>query len=139
MRRIEQKIETASKSQIVDITDKVQQIVTDQFGFKSGFAHVFCPHTTAAVCVNESDDPDVKRDFLHAVDKLIHFEDEFKHAEGNSKGHIASIFTGASCWVPVENGKMVFGKWQSIWFCEFDGPRKRSFWVSGMMSSELGV
>jgi len=133
MKRVTLQIETSEKEHILDVTSKVQEVISAEFGEKSGFAFLFCPHTTAAVSVNESDDPDVKRDFLLALNEVLHFEDKFRHAEGNSKAHVSSLVTGCSAWVAVEKGKLVLGHWQSVWFCEFDGPRKRSLWVQNLV------
>lgn len=134
MKRIVLTIETSQKQHILDLTPQVQAAVSQAFGDQDGFVHVYCPHTTAGVTVNEGDDPDVKRDFLLAVDELIHFEDKFHHAEGNSKAHIAATLVGCSTWLAVEHAKIVLGHWQRIWFCEFDGPRKRTVWVSGIVT-----
>ena len=135
MKRITLQLETAQHDEIIDVTLRVQETVSELFQGRSGCVLVQCPHTTAGVTLNESDDPDVKRDFLLALDHVIACEDKFKHAEGNSKAHVATVFTGVSCWVPVEAGKLVLGRWQSVWFCEFDGPRKREIWVSAIVDS----
>ena len=134
MKRVILPIETSAKEQIIDVTQQVQAVVSKEFAGRDGFVHVYCPHTTAGVAVNEGDDPDVKRDFLLALGEVIHFEEQFHHAEGNSKAHIASTLIGCSSWIAVEQAKLVLGHWQSIWFCEFDGPRKRTLWVNGILT-----
>jgi secondary thiamine-phosphate synthase enzyme len=98
-------------------------------GVKSGIAVIFCPHTTAGITINENADPDVVRDFLIGMNKAFPDRAEFRHAEGNSHAHLKSSCVGASETVIVENGKLLLGTWQGIYFCEFDGPRTRSFYV----------
>jgi secondary thiamine-phosphate synthase enzyme len=90
---------------------------------------VFCPHTTAAITINENADPDVVRDLLLGLDKAFPDRAEFRHSEGNSSAHLKSSCVGASECVLVESGQLVLGTWQSVYFCEFDGPRTRSFIV----------
>lgn len=134
MKRITLQLETAQHEEIIDVTARVQESLDQLFEGGSGCVMVYCPHTTAGVTVNESDDPDVKHDFLLSLNHMITCEEKFKHAEGNSKAHVSSVMTGVSCWIPVDAGKLVLGHWQSIWFCEFDGPRKRQLWIRGMIS-----
>ena len=128
MKRVVLNIETKKQGQIIDVTAQVHDVVRKHLQ-GDGVVLVVCPHTTAGVAINESADPDVKRDFLYALDKLLDFEGEFHHAEGNSKAHVSSALTGSSQWIPVQKGKLSLGTWQSIWFCEFDGPRRRQLWV----------
>lgn len=119
-------IETRERNQMIDITSIVQASVKE-LGIKDGVCYVFVPHTTAAVTINENADPDVVRDILNTLSKLIPHKDNYRHLEGNSDAHVkASLFDNTAA-VIVNNGKLVLGTWQSLFFCEFDGPRKRKF------------
>ena len=102
---------------------------------KSGICHVFTPHTTAAITINENADPDVPKDIIMKLDKIIPLNDNYRHIEGNSAAHIKSSLVGASEMVIIENGNLVLGTWQSIFFCEFDGPRTRKVLVK-LVSAE---
>ncbi len=120
------RIETRSRSQIVDITPLVERIVAAS-GVRCGQAIVFVPHTTAAVTINENADPDVKRDMLRKLEDLIPRDEGFyEHAEGNSDSHVKTSLVGPSVTVLIEDGRLVLGQWQGIYFCEFDGPRQRT-------------
>lgn len=110
------------------VTEQVRRSVT-QSGIKNGLCLVYCPHTTAGITVNENADPDVVRDLLFALDRTFPDRPEFRHAEGNSAAHLKSSCVGNSVTVPVEGGRPVLGVWQGIYFCEFDGPRDRSFFI----------
>ncbi len=121
-------IKTSSRNCTVDITDKVVRAVRDS-GVKDGVAIVYVPHTTAAVTINEGADPDVRTDILSHLSKLVPHSADFKHFEGNSDAHIKSTLVGASATVIFSGGSLVLGRWQSIFFCEFDGPRSRRFYV----------
>lgn len=94
-----------------------------------GICVVFCPHTTAAVTINENADPDVARDLLIALDRAFPDRPEFRHGEGNSAAHAKAAAVGSSVTVPIRDGRLALGRWQGIYFCEFDGPRSREFWV----------
>lgn len=107
-----------------DITADVNRHIRNT-GVESGICHIFVPHTTAAVTVNERADPSVMRDVSTALSKLIPFDDDYRHLEGNSAAHIKSSVIGVSEILPVERGKLVLGTWQAVFFCEFDGPRRR--------------
>jgi secondary thiamine-phosphate synthase enzyme len=93
---------------------------------KDGICCIFVPHTTAAVTVNEKADPNVIKDIAMALNKLIPFDDDYRHLEGNSAAHIKSSIIGASEILPVENGRLILGTWQAVFLCEFDGPRRRN-------------
>lgn len=121
-------IKTRKTQEFIDITDIVQEDVMKS-NVKAGVAIVFIPHTTAGVTINENADPDVVRDILYGLDKVIPEENEYLHMEGNSHAHIKSSLMGSSCNVIIENGRLKLGIWQSIYFCEFDGPRTRNFYV----------
>lgn len=117
-------LQTRVREDMLDVTRQVQDIVSAE-GWKNGAVLVFCVHTTAAVTINENADPDVCRDMLFGLSRISPDLVEFRHNEGNSDAHIKSSIVGASELIPVENGVLCLGTWQGIWFCEFDGPRKR--------------
>ena len=121
-------VPTASREQFLDITRQVQEAVREA-GLQSGTATVFVPHTTAAMTINENADPSVIHDLLFALDHAFPDHRQFRHAEGNSAAHAKSSAVGCSLTVIVENGRLVLGTWQGIYFCEFDGPRQRSCYV----------
>lgn len=117
-------VRTERREQFVDITREVQRIVT-QSGVQSGLCHVFVPHTTAGVTIQENADPDVVRDILVTLARLVPRTGDYRHAEGNSDAHVKAAALGSSQFVPVDGGRLVLGTWQGIYFCEFDGPRTR--------------
>ena len=113
-------IKTNKRNEIIDITDLIEPTI------KNGIIIVHVPHTTCAVTINESADPDVKKDFLYKLSNLIPENDNYKHMEGNSDSHIKASLTGNSITLIVNQGELILGTWQSIWFCEYDGPRNRN-------------
>lgn len=113
---------------LVDITREVSEAVSES-GVNEGICVVFCPHTTGAITINENADPDVKTDFINGMDKIFPDMSTFRHIEGNSDAHLKSSSVGASETVIVTGGRLLLGTWQGIYFCEFDGPRKRKFYV----------
>ncbi len=113
---------------MIDITAQVAQAVRES-GVENGLCTVFIPHTTAAVTINENADPDVTRDILDKLDRILPKSDGYRHFEGNSSSHIKASMFGFSETVIVENGRLILGTWQGIYFCEFDGPRTRKFIV----------
>jgi secondary thiamine-phosphate synthase enzyme len=117
-------VKTGSRFEMIDITNQVRKILNER-NIKSGICHVITPHTTAAITINENADPNVPRDIIMELDKVIPLNDNYRHIEGNSAAHIKSSLIGASEMVLIEDGKLVLGTWQSIFFCEFDGPRTR--------------
>ena len=117
-------VRTNAKAEMIDITDRIK-IILKESRIKSGVCHVFVPHTTAAVTINENADPDVPRDILMELGKIVPLNDNYLHGEGNSAAHIKASILGASETVFIEDGELVLGTWQSIFFCEFDGPRSR--------------
>jgi secondary thiamine-phosphate synthase enzyme len=123
------KIKTHSRSEMRDITHDVQSVVSDA-GLREGTVVVYCPHTTAGVTINENADPSVVEDILETLDKLIPWRAGYKHSEGNAAAHIKASLVGSSVSVLVQGGRLVLGTWQSIFFCEFDGPRSRQVHVS---------
>ncbi|EFW38255.1 secondary thiamine-phosphate synthase enzyme YjbQ [Treponema phagedenis] len=114
--------------ELVDITGFVQSAIRET-GVRSGTALIFCPHTTAAITINENADPDVKADLLKGLAYISPDRPVYMHAEGNSPAHIKASLVGSSVSVIIENGALLLGTWQGIYFCEFDGPRKRYFHV----------
>ncbi|RMF68394.1 MAG: YjbQ family protein [Calditrichaeota bacterium] len=117
-------IRTNQQVDFVRVTDQVQSIV-DESGIKEGVCHVFVPHTTAGITINEGADPDVVRDIIMELNKVVPFDDGYLHREGNSAAHIKSSLMGSSVTVFVQNGRLLLGTWQAIFVCEFDGPRTR--------------
>lgn len=121
-------VKTTQRTELIDITRDVAKVVTES-GVRSGVCYVYVPHTTAGVTINENDDPDVPRDIEKFIERLVPKEGVYKHWEGNADAHIKSTLTGTSQSVFVEEGKLQLGRWQAIFFCEFDGPRQREVHV----------
>jgi secondary thiamine-phosphate synthase enzyme len=126
-------IRTNSPVEMIDITDSVQVAVNEK-NTRNGYCIVFTPHTTAAVTINENADPDVPRDIISALEKTVPHNGHYRHSEGNSPAHVKSSLVGASETVLIENGRLVLGTWQSIFFCEFDGPRSRRVVIKVVMT-----
>jgi secondary thiamine-phosphate synthase enzyme len=121
-------IQTTRSQQFVDITGKVADEVKKS-NVQNGIAVIFVPHTTAGVTINENADPDVVRDIISTLDKTYPVHGEYLHSEGNSHAHIKASLMGSSCSVIIQDGRLLLGTWQGIYFCEFDGPRNREFFV----------
>jgi secondary thiamine-phosphate synthase enzyme len=121
-------VSTQRREQMIDITARVQDEI-GQSGVGDGVCHVFVPHTTCGITINEGADPAVQHDFLLHIDELVPQSGEWRHAEGNSDSHIKSMLVGSSVAVPVVEGKLRLGRWQALFLCEFDGPRVRDVWV----------
>jgi len=121
-------IQTSKPQQFIDITNKVAEEVKSS-NVRDGLAVIYVPHTTAGVTINENADPDVVRDLISALDKTYPIKADYLHAEGNSHAHIKASLMGSSCTVIIQDGKLLLGNWQGIYFCEFDGPRNREFLV----------
>ncbi len=121
-------IQTRQQIELQDITAEVQQLVS-RAGIQEGLAVLFVPHTTAAVTINENADPDVAMDMVQGLDKLIPLHDNYRHQEGNSAAHIKCSLIGASEQIIISKGRLQLGTWQGIYFCEFDGPRRRKLQV----------
>ena len=119
---------STNKQHFFDITSKVRDAISKS-GVGSGIAVVYCPHTTAGITINESADPDVIHDLLLSLEKAFPELNHFRHAEGNSTAHIKASAMGTSETIIIENKKPVLGMWQNIYFCEFDPPRSRRFYV----------
>ena len=124
-------VKTNQRIEMLDITSNVRKVIADS-KVRDGICCVFIPHTTAAVTINENADPDVPRDILMELKKIVPLDDGYRHTEGNSDAHIKATLVGASVFIIVEEGRPALGTWQSVFFCEFDGPRSRKVWVKVM-------
>lgn len=131
MKTITLNIKTNAHTEMQDITDRVQQTVSDS-GIENGICMLFVPHTTVAVTINENADPDVVRDFTKELGKIVPWDDGYHHLEGNSAAHLKASLIGFSEHIIIENGRLQLGTWQGIYFCEYDGPRNRKLKVKIM-------
>jgi secondary thiamine-phosphate synthase enzyme len=122
------RVQTSRRTQLVDLTADVERVVRAS-GVKSGICYVYVPHTTAAVTINEHADPDVAIDLEGVFDRLVPHSGPYRHSEGNTDSHAKAVMVGASQVIFVEEGKLMLGRWQGIFFCEFDGPRDREIFV----------
>jgi len=121
-------VKTTSRREMIDVTDHLRRAVAEA-GLADGLVVAFIPHTTAGITINENADPDVRRDLLAHLARLVPETGDFRHSEGNSDAHIQASMTGSSVTVIVSGGKLQLGAWQSVFLCEFDGPRSRSLYV----------
>jgi secondary thiamine-phosphate synthase enzyme len=117
-------VPTRSRAEFVDITSQVRDALGKE-GVADGLCHVYVPHTTAGVTINENADPDVTRDLLAVLEGLVPRSGDYRHVEGNADSHVKSSLMGCAAAIPVSGGRLVLGTWQGIYFCEFDGPRRR--------------
>ena len=117
-------VTTQAQSQFINVTAQVEAEVGHS-GIKNGFCTLFVPHTTAGITINENTDPDVVRDMLVTLERLVPKAAEYRHIEGNSDAHVKASLVGFSCVIPIMSGRLQMGTWQEIYFCEFDGPRNR--------------
>lgn len=117
-------VKTGRRNELVDITAQVEKELKDA-GVKSGLCYIYVPHTTAGVTINEGADPSVRTDILNTLSRLVPHDLNYQHMEGNADAHVKSSLVGASQLVPVDDGRLILGTWQAIYFCEFDGPRHR--------------
>jgi len=122
---------SAQRKDFYNVTNKVREAVTKS-GVVEGIAVVYCPHTTAGITINENADPDVVHDLLIGLEKAFPDRPEFQHAEGNSSAHLKASNIGSSATVIIKDGKPLLGTWQGIFFCEFDPPRNRTYYVEVM-------
>jgi len=118
-------VKSKSRTQLIDITSEIQKAVRSS-GISEGLCMLYVPHTTAAITINESADPNVASDIMMVLNEVIPWKADYRHLEGNSPAHIKSTLVGSSEVIAIENGSLVLGTWQGIFFCEFDGPRTRS-------------
>jgi len=121
-------VKTSRKVEMIDITREINQRIK-KAGIREGICLIYCPHTTAGLTINENADPNVVRDILNGLDWIVPEDRPYLHAEGNSPAHIKSSIIGCSQTVIISSGRLSLGTWQSVFFCEFDGPRTRSVWV----------
>lgn len=121
-------IQTQSREELIDITSKVKETI-DSSGIRNGMCFVYVPHTTAGVTINENADPSVKADILMAFRNIVPDSLSYTHAEGNSPAHVKATLVGSSIALIIENGSPALGTWQGVFFCEFDGPRKRRAYI----------
>lgn len=126
LRKLE--IKSSSRTEMLEITSQIQAIITESH-LVSGTCTTYIPHTTAAVTINENADPSVKKDILEYLEKSVPHHSGYHHTEGNADSHIKASWVGSSITALFENGQLLLGTWQGIFFCEFDGPRKREVWV----------
>ena len=117
-------VRSSLHAELINVTERVERVVS-QSGVVSGLCSVYVPHTTAGVLVNENADPDILFDFLTTLERLVPWDNGYRHAEGNAAAHIKSTLVGTSQTVPVRGGRLALGRWQGIYFAEFDGPRER--------------
>ena len=117
-------ITTLRQTEFLDITGKVEEVILKAHA-SDGLALVFIPHTTAGITINEGADPNVQEDILRMLNQMVPFKGPYRHGEGNSPAHIKSSLIGSSVSLMIENGRLILGRWQSLFFCEFDGPRTR--------------
>lgn len=121
-------IHTSRRVEFVDITHKIEEMVRNQ-GIKKGICIIFCPHTTAGITINENADPSVREDIINHLGTLAPKNKNYTHLEGNADAHIKASIVGNSLTLIIEDGRIVLGTWQGIYFCEFDGPRKRKIFI----------
>jgi secondary thiamine-phosphate synthase enzyme len=122
-------VTTSNRDDWIDITGQITDIIRNS-NWQNGVLTVFVPHTTAAVTINENADPDVQKDLISILDRLIPWNGPYRHQEGNSAAHLKASLMGASETIIVAEGELMRGTWQGIYLCEFDGPRRRSVWIS---------
>ncbi len=121
-------IKTNQKEEFLDVTSAIRETVKS-VGIKSGICMIYVPHTTAGITINENADPSVKKDILMTLKKSVPDSYPYTHAEGNSPAHVKASLIGPSVGILIENSSLVLGRWQGVFFCEFDGPRNRQFYV----------
>ena len=121
-------IKTNLRTEFINIDSYILSYISKK-DIKNGILSIFIPHTTAGITINENADPDVKTDIDKILKNFIPWENNYEHIEGNSAAHVKASLMGNSAQIFVENSKIILGTWQSVYFCEFDGPRKRTFWI----------
>jgi secondary thiamine-phosphate synthase enzyme len=130
-------IKTHAQTEMIDMTGQVQEAI-QAAGLRDGLCMLYVPHTTAGITINESADPSVRRDILMVLNRIVPWQADYKHMEGNSPAHVKSSLVGASQVVAVQNGRMTLGTWQGIFFCEFDGPRTRKLQITFIAEATKG-
>ncbi len=121
-------VKTLQRTQFIDITRQVEEAIARE-DVEEGLCYLYVPHTTAGLTINENADPAVAQDMLASLNKLIPFEDNYRHMEGNSAAHIKASLVGLALYIIIKGKKLVLGTWQGIYFCEFDGPRNRKVYL----------
>ena len=121
-------IKTNLRTEFINLDNHILSYISKK-DIKNGILSIFIPHTTAGITINENADPDVKTDMDKILKNFIPWENNYEHIEGNSAAHVKASLMGNSAQIFVENSKIMLGTWQSVYFCEFDGPRKRTFWI----------
>jgi secondary thiamine-phosphate synthase enzyme len=121
-------VRTKRRTQLLDITNEVERVAHES-GVKSGICFLYVPHTTAGILINEHADPDVASDAEGTFDRLVPDDPSYEHSEGNTESHVKTMLTGMSQFIFIDNGKLVLGRWQGIFFVEFDGPRERKLFL----------
>ena len=121
-------VKTHSQTEMLDITSEIQSFLKAE-NFTDGMCMLYAPHTTAGITINESADPSVRRDILMVLNQMVPWKADYRHMEGNSPAHVKTSLMGSSELIAVENGRMVLGTWQGIFYCEFDGPRTRKLHI----------
>ncbi len=121
-------LKTSERNQLLDITDKINEVILNS-SVNDGIAIIYTPHTTAGITINENADPSVKKDIINFLNKKIPYHGDYFHLEGNADAHIKSTIVGCSEYLIINNGKIQLGTWQGVFFCEFDGPRRREVWI----------
>ena len=131
-------VSTRSRTEFVPLAATIRREAASLLG-GSGLLHAYVPHTTAGICVNEGYDPDVVEDVSRVLDRLVPWKADYRHAEGNAAAHVKAILVGTSVTIPVREGKLLLGRWQEIFFCEFDGPRERTVTLSFLPGADARV
>jgi len=133
---LKMEIQSARKEELVDITDRVAQVIRDS-NLKKGIALIYVPHTTCGLTINENADPDVAADILLVLRKAVPDNLPYAHLEGNSTAHVKASIVGSSLQLMVEDRELQLGRWQGIFLCEFDGPRTRQVWLQITQSGQF--
>lgn len=128
-------VKTSSREEFVDIRAEVEKVVKDS-GIKNGVCYLYVPHTTAGITINEGADPSVKKDIINTLKKIAPYGADYAHMEGNADSHVKTTLVGSSVNIFIEGGRLILGQWQSIFFCEFDGPRTRKVYIKIIKEEE---
>ena len=131
-------VHTSRREELIRVTSALQELV-DAKGWRDGALVVYCPHTTAALTINEAADPDVAADLVMALSRLLPREAGYKHVEGNSDSHVKTTLVGPSQMLIVSGGRIQLGTWQGVFLCEWDGPRTRKIWVQWLGQTPVGA
>ncbi|MCM8823812.1 MAG: secondary thiamine-phosphate synthase enzyme YjbQ [Candidatus Omnitrophica bacterium] len=121
-------ISSTKRTEFIDITSQIERVIREK-EIEEGICIIFCPHTTAGLTINENADPSVRSDIIAHIEKLIPYRGHYLHLEGNADSHIKASIFGSSLSLIVKNKRLILGRWQGIYFCEFDGPRERKVYV----------